>query len=85
MIPKHHRSIASGAFCGPSPKPLQLWSTWERIGELQRERPFMPDAVSLVTKDENGFTGKKDLLHESQQYTPAFGRAVSELCQTEWR
>ena len=45
----------------------------------------MPDAVSLVTKDENGFTGKKDLLHESQQYTPAFGRAVSELCQTGWR
>ena len=80
------RFKSQGSFGGPSPKPLQLWSTWQRISEMQRERPFMPDADSLVTRDDRGgFTGKKDLLHDSQEYTAAFGRAVTRLCETEWR
>ena len=46
----------------------------------------MPNADSLVTRDDQGgFTGKKDLLQESQEYTAAFGRAVASLCETEWR
>lgn len=74
-----------GSFEGPSMKPLQLLSTWESMSRLQRPRPQMMAAESLVVRSETGFTGRKDLLRQSQMYTQAFGRAVSQICQEEWQ
>ena len=75
-----------GQFNGPSQKPLQLWSPWNRLGHLERCRPVGMDSVPLVDRHENSrqFTGRKDLLLESQAYTVEFGKAVSELCKAEW-
>ena len=44
----------------------------------------MPDADSLVTRDDQGgFTGKKDLLQESQEYTAAWvGRWLASVKQS---
>ena len=31
------------------------------------------------------FTGDKEKLLESQQYTREFGKAVAEMCKVKWR
>ena len=74
-----------GSFDGPSVKPLQLLSTWEAMSMLQRPRPQMMAAESLVVRSETGFTGRKDLLRQSQMYTQASGRAVSQICREQWQ
>ena len=73
-----------GAFGGPAQKPLRLLSTWECMQQLERERPDMLDAESLVVRSESGFTGCKDRLSQSQIYTQGFGQAVCEICHTVW-
>lgn len=73
-----------GAFSGPSEKPLQLLSTWFAIKELEREKPYI-FSEPLVTRSESGFTGRKDLLGESQIYTQQFGRAVCDVCRIHWQ
>ena len=73
-----------GAYNGPTVKPLELWSTCPCIGGLETGRPDMPEAESLVRRSRSGFTGRKDLLQQSQIYTQEFGRAVAEICTREW-
>ena len=72
-----------GAFSGPSEKPLELLSTWFAIKDLEREKPLM-FSEPLVTRSESGFTGRKDVLQQSQVYTQQFGRAVCEVCRRHW-
>ena len=74
-----------GAFSGLSQKPLQILTTWEKLQGLERPRPSMVEAESLVERSENGFTGRKDLLQQSQVYTQTFGHSVCEICQAEWQ
>ena len=74
-----------GSFGGPTVKPLQILSTWEKLRGLERPRPSMVEAESLVVRSEKGFTGRKDLLHQSQVYTQLFGCAVCEICQADWQ
>lgn len=76
--------VYMGAYNGPTVKPLELWSTWPCIGGLETGRPDMPEAESLVCRSRSGFTGRKDLLQQSQIYTQEFGRAVAEICTREW-
>eukprot|EP00438_Fugacium_kawagutii_P002805 Skav214091 [mRNA] locus=scaffold1185:976:1692:+ [translate_table: standard] len=77
-----------GCFGGPSVKPLQLWTNKRCFLQLSRQKPsssecHMSDA--LVTRGPDGeFTGKKDLLQESQVYPPQFGRAVAEVFSAEF-
>lgn len=74
-----------GQFNGPSCKPLQLYSGWPAIAGLERPRPdFLQSDVQLATRDGSGFTGRKDLLVESQIYTPCFARHVAQICHNKW-
>lgn len=74
-----------GAYDGPTAKPLQIWSTWHAVGQLERPKPIMLNPASLVTRSEQGaFTGNKGMLEESQIYTQSFGRAMTEICLREW-
>ena len=74
-----------GSFNGPSVKPLQLWSQWSKVALLEREKPVGMVAEPLVQHHgDHQFTGFKDKLAESQQYTCEFGQAVMEICRTEW-
>ena len=72
-----------GQYGGASTKPLQLWSQWSRVTQLECGRPE-GGGEALVTRDGETFTGCKDLLEQSQIYTPGFGRAVARMCQSEW-
>ena len=65
-------------FGGATLKPLQLWSGDPFIRALERERPDVGAADGgLVHRDDEGaFTGDKELLKESQQYSKQFGQAV---------
>ena len=74
-----------GAFQGPTVKPLQIRTTWAALGALEREKPWMEQAESLVTRSASGFTGRKALLHESQVYTKCFGKAICDICRREWQ
>lgn len=73
--------VYMGSYGGPTVKPLQLYSPWPAIRSLQTERPDLFGAESLVTRSESGsgFTGRKDLLTQSQQYTQDFGKAVANI------
>jgi len=73
-----------GSYGGPSQKPLQLWSPFNRISMLERRRPVDMMSEPLVRRHGDQFTGHKDRLMESQEYTRAFGRAVMEMCNAEW-
>ncbi|CAL1159199.1 unnamed protein product [Cladocopium goreaui] len=71
-----------GSFGGETVKPLSLFTTWRQIEELQCEKPRCDS--TLTTRDDSGaFTGRKDELYKSQQYTVAFGRRVGQLLQAE--
>ena len=73
-----------GCFGGSSVKPLQLWTNKLQFLDLARDRPASvdlcaPDSQPLVVRGADGsFTGVKDKLVESQVYTHAFGRAVTQ-------
>lgn len=74
-----------GAFNGPSQKPFQLWSPWQRISLLCRRRPVDISCEDpLVRRHDGQFTGNKEQLVKSQAYTKEFGKAVMELCTAEW-
>ena len=71
-----------GSFGAQSVKPLSLYSTWSGIAELECAKPVCES--SLVTRDYNGgFTGRREELLKSQEYTPAFGRRVAQLLVME--
>ena len=74
-----------GAFAGPSQKPLQLWSPFPCVSFLQRSKPDMVASEPLVRRHgDQQFTGHKQALAESQEYTCTFGSAVAQMCQAEW-
>jgi hypothetical protein len=74
-----------GAFNGSSPKPLQIWHIAEEYGELRRPRPDSngtPDRLYSVDVGPGGqkrFSGRKDLMKESQAYTCSFARSVAAV------
>lgn len=70
-----------GSFGGNSVKPLSLYSTWNRLSAMECEKP--QGQSQLVTRSDSGFTGLKDELHQSQEYTCAFGRSVCGLLRDE--
>ena len=75
-------------FGGPTLKPLQLWSRSEFMLCMERSRPAVvtAESSSLASRGEDGsFTGRKDLLHESQEYTLQFGQCVVNPLLQEWR
>ena len=74
-----------GAFFGRSVKPLKLWSTLQQLQSLEVDRPTGMADDELVIRDGDQFTGQKDLLQESEVYTPQFGRAVLRVFQDIWR
>ena len=70
-----------GSFEGSTVKPLQLWHLPQTFEGMARVRPD-PALFSetLASRSANGaYTGKKDLLVNSEFYTPAFGKAVCEI------
>ncbi len=73
-----------GSFNGPSTKPLQLFSTWPAMSALVCPRPAT-SGEALVKKHGDQFTGIKELLVQSQAYTPEFGRKVAEICRNNWQ
>ena len=77
-------STYMGAFNGPSQKQLQLWSPWPKVALLERAKPVGMVCEPLVRHHGDQFTGYKDKLAESQQYTCEFGQAVMEICRAEW-
>ena len=79
----HRYTTYMGQYGGASAKPLQLWSQWSSVTHLECSRPE-GGGEALVIRDGTAFTGCKELLEQSQIYTPAFGRAVARICQDEW-
>ena len=73
-----------GQYGGASMKPLQIWSTWSQMSGLQCPRPETGGGEALVIREGKAFTGRKQLLELSQVYTACFGRAVAQICQSEW-
>ena len=73
-----------GQYGGDSMKPLQIWSTWQQMQDLEVGRPSSGGGQSLVARNGNAFTGVKSLLEASQVYTPCFGRQVTRICRAEW-
>ena len=71
-----------GSFGAQSVKPLSLYSTWSSIAALECSKPVCESG--LVTRDYNGgFTGRREELLKSQEYTSAFGRHVAQLLVVE--
>ena len=78
--------VYMGNFYGRSCKPLHLWTTLAELAALQGPRPDVRDDA-LVTRhgpDSKQFTGNKELLADSEIYTPAFGRAVVQIFEHVW-
>ena len=70
-----------GAFGGVTCKPLILTSSLDLQG-MRRDKPSMSE--SLTTRNENnGFTGKKGMLVESQMYTVGFSEALAKIVQAQ--
>ncbi|CAL1143015.1 unnamed protein product [Cladocopium goreaui] len=70
-------------FGGPTLKPLQLWSRQPWMTLMQRNKPYVRKSeFQLAERGEDGsFTGVKELLVESQQYSIQFGRHVIQSWQ----
>ena len=53
---------------------------------MMRDRPVMAETLATKDGDANGFTGKKELLVESEMYTFAFSEAWQKLSRpnSEW-
>ena len=84
----HHCSTYLGQFSGPSEKRLKLWSSSPVISMLQRAKPMDFIGETLARRHGDGdrqFTGDKEKLLESQQYTREFGKAFAEMCKVKWR
>ena len=66
------------AFGQNSLKPFQLWSNSRRIEQMARARPDVALEFKLADSDasDGRYTGKKDLLKQSEIYTREFGAAV---------
>jgi hypothetical protein len=45
---------------------------------------FSEPLVRRLGDDDHQFTGHKDLLVQSQQYTEEFGKAIMDMCRAEW-
>lgn len=66
-------------FGSRSIKPLQLLSNSKKISCMVRQRPDFA-ALTLAKSDGNGrYTGDKDALFESEQYTREFGEAIVKM------
>ena len=74
-----------GAFFGRSVKPLYVWTTLESLSALEVGRPSNIADDELVVRNGSQFTGRKDLLQDSEIYTPQFGRAVLRVFEEIWR
>ena len=85
-IGAHKRIIWHGAYGGPSPKPLQIWSCCN-LSALVRPRPkhLVSRLIKYGTKrtstgqPKTTHSGVKKNLKGSQTYCMAFGRAVAKL------
>lgn len=71
-----------GSYGSPSVKPLSVFTTCKNIQRLESSKAKCES--QLVTRDESGaFTGIKDELFKSQEYTASFARCVAHLLQEE--
>ena len=68
-----------GQFGAPSPKPLQLWHSHPAFQMLRRPRPA--GLTPLTQRNGTRFTGKRQELAKSQEYTDHFAKAVAEAVQ----
>jgi len=71
-----------GAFGGRTQKPLVPTSSLDLTG-MMRDRPVMAETLATKDGDANGFTGKKELLVESEMYTFAFSEALAKIVQAQ--
>lgn len=75
-----------GSFGGPTSKPLQIWHPSSGPGSLfaaiARPRPDGLDNLALKGESSDGnhtYTGNKEMLTESEHYTPEFGACVAQI------
>ena len=76
-----------GSFNGPTMKPLQIWHPSTQPGNcftlLARPRPHgLGNNLASSGESWDGshsYTGKKQLLSESEHYTPEFGACVASI------
>ena len=75
----------AGAFGASSVKPLQLWHAGVgNFADVERPKPDWL-TESLATHDDQGrFTGRRDALEISGQYTPAFAMAVADIYSAQF-
>lgn len=50
---------------------------------MMSDRPVMAETLATKDGDANGFTGKKELLVESDMYTFAFSEALAKIVQAQ--
>ena len=50
---------------------------------MMRDRLVMAETLATKDGDANGFTGKKELLVESEMYTFAFSEALAKIVQAQ--
>ena len=70
-----------GAYGGRTQRPLVLTSSLDLTG-MMRDHPVMQETLATRDRDD-GFTGKKDLLVESEMYTFAFSEALAKIVQAQ--
>ncbi|CAL1136356.1 unnamed protein product [Cladocopium goreaui] len=75
-----------GSFAGPTSKPLQIWHPSSGPGSLfaaiARPRPDGLDNLASSGQSWDGshtYTGNKEMLIESEHYTPEFGACVAQI------
>ena len=67
-----------GAYGAKSIKPVQLWSTSSGLVALETGKPSCPEELAQRGND-GQYTGKKDLLAESEQYPILFCSLLADL------
>ena len=67
-----------GAYGAKSVKPVQLWSTSSGLVALETGKPSCPEELAQRGND-GQYTGKKDLLAESEQYPILFCSLLADL------
>ncbi|CAL1171535.1 unnamed protein product [Cladocopium goreaui] len=75
-----------GSFAGPTSKPLQIWHPSSGPGSLfaaiARPRPDGLDNLASSGQSWDGshtYTGNKEMLIQSEHYTPEFGACVAQI------